>query len=374
MSVLRQIFYATGLTLKTVLRDYSTGAERLWNTVTPGFEAYVGGNIASYGISATEGSPGNYTWAVPSTLAASTVGFDYDSATYRLAGVNLATGDLAALVWDQTFGWTGTVVEETVITGTVSAAAITAIQSGLATPTNITAGTISTVTNVSGDVQGKVLGGGAGIITGIGANTNLINIVDIAQTGGDLAAKINVLNANVDVTVGSRAIAGDRMDLINAPNAVAVAAIQLGLANATNQTAVKTVTDQFRFTVANKVDSTATVSGVSLSSSQVFNNTGQTTPYPTNGSVPGYVAINQNTGGTDALTILAGGNPVVGATIRVFLPSAYTANPATAQCLGATTSDTSGHWLQPVFVPPGATYAVVVSAVGDQTQEVDVTV
>ncbi len=96
---------------------------------------------------------------------------------------------------------------------------------------------------------------------------------------------------------------------------------------------------------------------------------------PSGGAIPGYMAINHNTGGTDALTILSlGGQPVTGATIRVFLKSSYASNPITAQCLGSTTTDNLGHWLQPVFVPPGATYAIIVSAIGDQTQEVDVTV
>jgi hypothetical protein len=43
MSVPRSLNYSTGYTLKTVLRDYSTGAERVWNTATPGFEALSAG-------------------------------------------------------------------------------------------------------------------------------------------------------------------------------------------------------------------------------------------------------------------------------------------------------------------------------------------
>jgi hypothetical protein len=109
MSVPRSLNYSTGYTLKTVLRDYSTGAERVWNTATPGFEAYNAANVASYGIATAEGSPGQYSWAVPSTLAASAAGYEYEATTYQLAGANLAVADLASPVWRSTFAWDGSV-------------------------------------------------------------------------------------------------------------------------------------------------------------------------------------------------------------------------------------------------------------------------
>src|SRR5438045_2889954 len=105
MAVIRPVIYATASTIKTVLRDYSTGAERLWNTSgTPGFEAYNAANIANYGITTTEGSPGAYFWTVPPSLTSGS----YEATSYKIAGANLATGDLASPVWDDQFGWTGT--------------------------------------------------------------------------------------------------------------------------------------------------------------------------------------------------------------------------------------------------------------------------
>lgn len=92
------------------------------------------------------------------------------------------------------------------------------------------------------------------------------------------------------------------------------------------------------------------------------------------GQLPGYVAINQNTGGTNNLQITSNGNPVAGATIRVFLKSAYDASPTTAAVIGSTTTDANGDWVEPVFVPPGQTYAIVVSAIGNNTLETAVTV
>jgi hypothetical protein len=103
----RSLTYSTGYTLKTVIRDFSTGTERLWNTGTSSFEAYNASNIASYGISTTEGSPGNYTWNIPS-LPAYSIGSQYQATTYQIASTSLAVTDLPNSVWLSTFGWDGT--------------------------------------------------------------------------------------------------------------------------------------------------------------------------------------------------------------------------------------------------------------------------
>lgn len=92
------------------------------------------------------------------------------------------------------------------------------------------------------------------------------------------------------------------------------------------------------------------------------------------GSTPGYIGITQDTGGSGNLTIESGGVALSGALIQVFLKSTYDATPTTAPVLGWTTSDGNGNWVNPVYVPPGQTYAVVVSAVGNNSLETAVTV
>ncbi len=97
--------------MKVVLRDYSTGTERLWYTVTPAFEAYSAGHISSYGIAATEGSPGEYSYTVPS-MPASTAGIPYVETVYQAATSSLATTDLSngSAVWREEFEWSGSTV------------------------------------------------------------------------------------------------------------------------------------------------------------------------------------------------------------------------------------------------------------------------
>lgn len=105
----RSFEYVTATALRVVLRDFSTGVERLWNTSgTPAFEAYNAAHIANYGITPTEGTTGEYLWTVPATLPASSVGFEYKASMYVIAGSNLATGDLPNIIGIDPFEWTGT--------------------------------------------------------------------------------------------------------------------------------------------------------------------------------------------------------------------------------------------------------------------------
>jgi hypothetical protein len=105
---IRSLLYSTGYTLKTVLRDYSTGAMRWWNTATPGFEAFNLSNIANYGLAATDAdSTGVYVYTIPATLGASTSGFPYETTTYQIAASSLAASDLANSVAGGEFEWNG---------------------------------------------------------------------------------------------------------------------------------------------------------------------------------------------------------------------------------------------------------------------------
>lgn len=116
----------------------------------------------------------------------------------------------------------------------VAAAAVTKIQSGLATPTNITAGTITTVTNLtnaptSGDLTATM-------------KSSVTAAVPSAST---IAAAVwNALSASWSAVTGSFGkLLEDMRPQVSNVN--------------TNVTLVKDKTDQFVFTVANRVDATA---------------------------------------------------------------------------------------------------------------------
>lgn len=67
------------------------------------------------------------------------------------------------------------------------------------------------------------------------------------------------------------------------------------------------------------------------------------------------------------MTVLNSGSaPIQGATVTAYSASAYTSNPATAEVLGATTTDANGHWI--LNLPTGAgAITLVVAYPGDQT-------
>ena len=70
------------------------------------------------------------------------------------------------------------------------------------------------------------------------------------------------------------------------------------------------------------------------------------------------VLVNENYGGTDALRyVTPGGDPIVGAQIRLYLQSDYVANRLTAP-VGVTVTNQFGRWTNPLLVLPGYTYVV----------------
>ena len=72
----------------------------------------------------------------------------------------------------------------------------------------------------------------------------------------------------------------------------------------------------------------------------------------------GQIPLNHDTGGTDDLTYRASdGSPIVGAAVRVYTNADWSSG-ALSNPVGATTTDTNGHWVSPIFVQPG-TYTVV---------------
>ncbi len=105
MPSLEDAQYTPGQTLRGTLRDYSTGAEKIWNGSA--FETYSAGNILTYPLIATEGIPGTYAVGIPSALAASASGFPYRMLLHRQAGTAFAPGDLPSSVWKWRFAWDG---------------------------------------------------------------------------------------------------------------------------------------------------------------------------------------------------------------------------------------------------------------------------
>lgn len=137
---------------------------------------------------------------------------------------------------------------------------------------------------------GKALADIESDATAILADTNELQTDDIPGTLATLATASALATAQADldtitgtdgVTLATTqgnyapAVAGDQMDLVNAPNATAVTAIQNGLATSTALTtvdsvvdAIKAKTDSLAFTVAGKVDSNITyVAGTAVTGS-----------------------------------------------------------------------------------------------------------
>lgn len=109
MSTLRGVTYFGSQSLKTVVKDYSSGAARWWNTGTSAFEVYNAADIANYGIATTQDQGADYFWTIPA-LPASTAGSPYRTLTFPIAGTNLATGDIAVSCYEDLFAWSGSVV------------------------------------------------------------------------------------------------------------------------------------------------------------------------------------------------------------------------------------------------------------------------
>jgi hypothetical protein len=96
--------------------------------------------------------------------------------------------------------------------------------------------TLAAVSSVTGDVSGKVLGGGASAFTSIGVQADVeqwkgsaapANTGDAfarlgAPAGASVSADVAAINAKTTNLPGSPAAVGSQMDLVNAPNATAL--------------------------------------------------------------------------------------------------------------------------------------------------------
>jgi len=111
------------------------------------------------------------------------------------------------------------------LVNTPNATAITAIQNGLATPTNITAGTITTVTNLTNNNDKTGYS-----ISGTKQTLDALNDID----GSSVTVTTNndktgyALTSDYD-PAKTASQAGDEMDLVDAPNATAITAISDGI-------------------------------------------------------------------------------------------------------------------------------------------------
>lgn len=75
----------------------------------------------------------------------------------------------------------------------------------------------------------------------------------------------------------------------------------------------------------------------------------------------GTIGLNHNSGGRDNLQyVTRSGEPVEGASVRVYLASDY-ASLDSPNPVGATITDRSGRWESPILAVPGTTYTVVFS-------------
>jgi hypothetical protein len=87
----------------------------------------------------------------------------------------------------------------------------------------------------------------------------------------------------------------------------------------------------------------------------------------------GDILVDNNYGGTDALTITDSiGNPIDEATIRAYLTSEYNAGNYT-NVLASATTGTDGKWIAPMMLDAGQ-YTLIVSATGQQSQRRDISV
>jgi len=200
---------------------------------------------------------------------------------------------------------------------------------------------------------------------------------------------------NLDAAISTRAVPGDKMDLVDAPNALAVAAVRdvalagaaagsLGEGVATTQTKLSGITSLrdwlrglFRkdaMNAAAKAEVNAIHDGGAAGTFDEATDSGQgladsVADIPTTGD--GDVAVNHNYGGTDALRVLSGGVPVDGAVIRAYLKTAYDAGTYTVVARAVTGSD--GRWVAPMMLDAD-TYVLITSGTGKVAKKTEVTV
>jgi predicted amino acid racemase len=130
-----------------------------------------------------------------------------------------------------------------------NATAVTAIQNGLATPTNITAASGVALTAAYDAAKTAAQAGDAMTLTAAydaaktasqaGDAMTLTAAYDAAKTAAQAGDAMTLTAAYDDAKTAAQA--GDQMDLVNAPNATAITAIQSGLATPTNITSASGV-------------------------------------------------------------------------------------------------------------------------------------
>jgi hypothetical protein len=192
----RSLTYLTGKTLKTVVRDFSTGAERLWNTGTVAFETYNAANIALYGISTPEGSPGSYSWTLPA-LPALAGGAEYQAITYQIASTSLAVADLPNSVWQSIFGWDGTVPGNSLVGSGLDAIKV---ETGIASGVLNDAGAALTSINLRQAIAIATSGLG-GVLAGGNTTTNAIQPAGLPAQQPRITATVDALGHRTAVSI-----------------------------------------------------------------------------------------------------------------------------------------------------------------------------
>lgn len=206
--------------------------------------------------------------------------------------------------------------------------------------------------------------------------------------------------AAVFPTAGTVAKAGDQMDLVNAPNATAITAIQSGLATSAATTSIlnklgaitgsgiNTVLGYFR-ALANKL--TALTPSDLTSGGGGFDNTTDSNEAIrdrgdaawTTGSGggggggsagTGDTPVNHNTGGTDNLRATAMGNGLDGVAIYAYVASEWAADPLSAVARGLAFTGSDGRWATVMMLNSGISYTFVFNASGRVVTTKDATI
>lgn len=229
-------------TMKTSVTTAATAATPTAAAVT----GNVGGNVVGNVNGNVVGSVGSVVGLTVANLDAT---ISSRASAAALATVQSDTDDIqtrlpAALVGGRIDSSVGAMAANTLTASALATDAVTEIQTGLATPTNITAGVITTVTNLTNAPT-------AGDFTAV-MKTSL-NAATPASIAGAVGSVTGNVGGNVVGSVGS--VVGLTASNLDATISSRLAAASYTAPDNADIVAIRVQTDKFVFTAANKVDS-----------------------------------------------------------------------------------------------------------------------
>lgn len=209
---IQSLNYVPSRTLLTVIRDFSTGSERIWRIDTSVFEVYSSANIVHYGVSTpSSGSPDSYRWTIPAGLPNLSSPNEYEATTYDVTGTSLAvefaSADGPTGIWLVYFGWNGTSFVEysTADLQTIRGQAVTAsnpfsfdgLNGSVLQVANISSG--STVVRANDRNGAAIFTGTTPVLISVGTGTGQLNI----SNGAIVTSNPYVINEIVNPTFGN---------------------------------------------------------------------------------------------------------------------------------------------------------------------------